>query len=133
MPQRPHKRMSKRVSDQAADWAVRLNEGLSSADRLKYVHWLKQSPDHVHAMLELGLLEGLLRGSDLSGMPPPQGHSEPSDTAAVVVELNPKPLREDTPVDERRASPWRQWKVAASLCLSRVGLARRAISRFVGN
>jgi len=132
MPDRPHNRMSKLIGEQAAIWLLRLREGdLRGSEKLEYVRWLKRSPAHVRAMLELASLEGLLRRSDLDGIPPGQGprSGQPEST---VVELIPRRQREETPSEERRRSPWLQWKLAASAWLSRTGFAGRAISKLVG-
>lgn len=133
MPDRPHNRVSKLISEEAAEWLVCLREGsLSGGDRLEYVRWLKQSPEHVRAILELASLEGLLRRSDLSGMPPTQGQPGPPDTAPVVVDLIPRKDKEAAPSERRPQSAWQRWKFMASLCLSRVGFAGRALSKIVG-
>ncbi|MBL8271003.1 FecR/PupR family sigma factor regulator [Steroidobacter sp.] len=68
MPDRPQNKTSKLIAQQAAEWLASLRDGpMSKADRLAYVRWLKQSPLHVRAMLEMASLEGLLRSSDLEG------------------------------------------------------------------
>lgn len=132
MPDRPHNRMSKLISEQAAEWLVSLRAGrLTSAERLGYVQWLKQSPAHVRAMLELASLEGLLRRSNLNGIPPTQGPSGPKELATVV-DLIPRQGRDETPSEERRRSAWHHWKFAASAWLARAGFAGRALSRLVG-
>lgn len=132
MSDRPHNRMSKLISEEAAEWLVCLRAGMSNGERLEYVRWLKQSPAHVRAMLELASLEGLLRRSDLDDIPPTQGQSGPRQHDSTVVELIPRHAREESPSEERRQSPWRHWKFAASSCLSRVGFAGRALSKLVG-
>lgn len=131
MSDRPHNRMSKIISEEAAEWLVCLRAGMTSGERLEYVRWLKQSPAHVRAMLELASLEGLLRRSDLGDLPP-TGPSGPRHSDSTVVELIPRHAREESPSEERRRSAWRHWKFAASSCLSRVGFASRALSKLVG-
>ena len=130
MPDRPENIKHRLISEEAADWLVRLREG-GSSDRLDYVRWLKQSPAHVRAMLEFASLEGLLRSADLSGLPPPGGEFRMPASLSSVVELNPRHDHEDVPPEVRR-SAWQHWKLAASTCLSRIEFAGRAISRFVG-
>lgn len=130
MADRPHNRMSKLISEEAAEWLVCLRAGnMTSGDRLEYVRWLKQSPAHVRAMLELASLEGLLRRSDLGGIPPSAGQSGPREPDSTVVELIPRHAREESPSEERRRAPWLHWKFA---CFSRVGFAGRALSKLVG-
>lgn len=140
MSDRPEKMKHRLISEEAADWLLRLHEG-SLSDRLEYVRWLKQSPAHVREMLELASLEGLLRSADLSDMPPrndqDHDHTSPGPTfgpsvgnGSGIVELTPP--RDDDATASRR-SAWRHWKLAASACLSRIEFAGRAISRFVGN
>lgn len=90
MLDRRQHRMSERISEQAAEWLVSFRAGsLSHAEKREYVRWLKQSPAHVRAMLELVSLDGLLRRCDLSGMPPIQGPSGPPGKSATVVEWIP--------------------------------------------
>lgn len=130
MPDRPDNIKHRVISEEAADWLVRLREG-NSSDRLEYVRWLKRSPAHVREMLELASLEGLLKNADLTGLPPPRGHFGAPDSRASVVELNPRREHDEAPSQVRR-SPWQHWKVAASACLSRIEFAGRALSKFVG-
>lgn len=131
MPHRPHNRLARIISEEAATWYVCLREGRpSSCDRLKYVRWLKQSPLHVRAMLELAFLEGLLRRSDLSGMSPTPGKSGGSGAVGVVVEF-PQQDRGKVPLKGQQLSSWQHWKLAASACLSRVMMAGRVIFKIV--
>jgi ferric-dicitrate binding protein FerR (iron transport regulator) len=95
MLDRANKLMSRLIWEQAAEWLVSLRSGpLSEAERFQYVRWLKQSPAHVRAMLELLWLDGLLRRSNLSGTPPPEGPSQdpprPRSPSAQVIELVPR-------------------------------------------
>ena len=132
MSDRPQNHRSKLISEQAADWLLRFREdGLSIAERHEYVRWLKQSPAHVREMLELAALEGLLRSSDLTDMPPPRDKTGTPDGVLSIVDLIP-PRAKEEPTEERRRSPWHQWKFAASACLARIEFAGRAISKFVG-
>lgn len=129
MSDRPENIKHRLISEEAADWLLRLREG-SLSDRQEYVRWLKRSPTHVREMLELSSLEGLLRSSDLSGMRTDNDYIAPHDRServSSIVELTPS--HED---EGGRQSPWRHWKSAASACLSRIEFAGRAISKFVG-
>jgi ferric-dicitrate binding protein FerR (iron transport regulator) len=134
MPDRPQHSNRKLISEQAADWLLRFRDGeLSINDRHEYVRWLKQSPLHVREILELSALQGLLRSSDLTGMPPPprKPPAMPEGVSSIVERIR-RHDKEDGPSDERRQSPWRHWKSAASGCLARIEFAGRAISKFVG-
>ena len=95
MLDRANKLMSRLIWEQAAEWLVSLRSGpLSEAERFQYVRWLKQSPVHVRAMLELLWLDGVLRRSNLSGTPPsqgpPQNPSGPRGPSARIIELVPR-------------------------------------------
>jgi ferric-dicitrate binding protein FerR (iron transport regulator) len=132
MSDRPQNIKHRLISEEAADWLVCLRAtGLSSGDRQEYVRWLKRSPAHVREMLELASLEELLRSADLTGIPPPPRDSFGTpERISSVVELIPR-HRDEAPPD-RRLSSWQQCKLAASVCLSRIEFAGRALSRFVG-
>lgn len=128
MPDRPHNQMSKIIGEEAARWYVCLREGNpSGADRLNYVRWLKKSPAHVRAMLEVALVEDLLRRSNLRGMPPTRGKS------AVVVDFATRHDRAEMSSERRWRSSWHRWKFTASEWLSRLGLTGCAIPRSSGS
>ena len=132
MSDRPENIKHKLISEEAADWLLRLRSGsLPSGERHEYVRWLKRSAAHVREMLEVASLEELLRSADLSGMGPPRDPSGPPEEFSRVVELMPRHDQDDAPSEARR-SPWQHWKLAASVCLSRIEFAGRAISKFVG-
>lgn len=133
MLDRPDNIKHKSISEEAADWLLRLRTGnLPLGERHEYVRWLKRSPEHVREMLEVASLEDLLRGADLSGLSPPQGPSGGvSDQSSSIVELIPRHQEEKGPSSMRR-SAWTHWRSAASACLSRIEFAGRAISKFVG-
>ncbi|WP_414717481.1 FecR/PupR family sigma factor regulator [Steroidobacter sp.] len=123
MSNRPHNELPELVREQAAEWLVCLQAGeLSSSDRLKYVRWLKRSPVHVRAMLELASLEGQLRSSDLSGMAP-HGKPPASDAMAVVIDLDRWRGNASRAFAKPRWYSWQQWKSAASACLSRIRIS----------
>ncbi len=57
------------VSEEAADWLVRLRDGtLGTAQERNNVLWLKRSPAHVAEMLWMLVLNDLLHKVDLSGI-----------------------------------------------------------------
>jgi ferric-dicitrate binding protein FerR (iron transport regulator) len=62
------------ISEAAADWLVLIRAGeMSDPEKLAYIHWLKESPDHIREILELVSLEQLLR----------QTHPGPSEEAQL--------------------------------------------------
>jgi ferric-dicitrate binding protein FerR (iron transport regulator) len=84
MSDRPQNEEPSSISEEAADWLVLIRAGeMSEQQKLDYVHWLKQSPDHIREILEMVNLEQLLR----------ETHAEPSepdtqsDDASKVIEL----------------------------------------------
>ncbi len=133
MLDRPDNIKHKLISEEAADWLLRLRSGsLPLAERHEYVRWLKRSPANVREMLEVASLEDLLRSADLSGMGPPRDPPGGiADEISRIVELLPH-LDQDKGSSTARRSPWKHWKSAASACLSRIEFAGRAISKFVG-
>jgi transmembrane sensor len=104
------------VSDQAAEWFVRLRDrDLSAADRRKYVRWLKHSPSHISEFLRLCQIYGRVKRANLPVKLP--------EDLSNVIELLPREERADlTPANdsqyERR--PWRVAAVACGLVLAAV-------------
>ena len=50
------------VNDQAAEWFIRLRDrDLTTADRRKFVRWLKQSPGHIAEFMRLCQLYGRVK------------------------------------------------------------------------
>jgi len=92
MSDRPHSDEPTSISEEAADWLVLIRAGeMSDEEKLAYIHWLKQSPDHIREILELVNLEQMLRQTHVESSDP---HS-PVDEASKVVEFSPgKPLEE---------------------------------------
>jgi ferric-dicitrate binding protein FerR (iron transport regulator) len=65
------------ISEAAADWLVLIRAGeMSDEEKLAYIHWLKESPDHIREILELVSLEQLLR------------QTHPSDPQAQLDEVS---------------------------------------------
>lgn len=122
MSNRPHNELPELIREQAAEWLVCLQaDELSFGDRLKYVQWLKRSPVHVRAMLELASLEGQLRSSDLSDMS--TGGNPSPDSMAVVVDFERWRANANRSFARPRWCSWKQWKMAASACLSRIRIS----------
>src|ERR1044072_1731101 len=54
--------LAQSVSDQAAEWFIRLRDrDLTTADRRKFVRWLKQSPNHIAEFMRLCNLYGRVK------------------------------------------------------------------------
>jgi ferric-dicitrate binding protein FerR (iron transport regulator) len=131
MSERPHDEISERIGAQAAEWLVCLQAGeLNRSERRKYAQWLKRSPVHVRAMLELAALSGQLR-SDLKSASANQGPASSPDPIAVALRLARGAEETAVPLAKPRWRSWRPWKSAAAACLSGTGRARRALSRWV--
>src|SRR6185295_9415612 len=82
------------VSDQAAEWFIRLRDrDLSAAERRKYVRWLKQSPSHISEFMRLCQLYGRVKRAKI----PSSGCAEqdPSNVIALLQrEMIPPPERQ---------------------------------------
>lgn len=105
MPDRPQKRRSKLISEQAADWLIILDSGdMSDEQKLGYVRWLKQSPAHVRAILELMNLKELLKETNLGGVELPPGPEIPADAENVVALPPVFPREEEDDVAEPAAN-----------------------------
>jgi ferric-dicitrate binding protein FerR (iron transport regulator) len=101
MPDRPQNRRSKLISDQAADWLVILDSGdMSDEEKLGYVRWLKQSPAHVRAILELMNLKELLKETNMGGVEMPPAPDIPADATNVVALPPSVPRQQEDPVEE---------------------------------
>jgi transmembrane sensor len=101
MPDRPQNRRSKIISDQAADWLVVLDSGdMTDEQKLAYVRWLKQSPAHVRAILELMNLKELLKETNMGGVEMPPGPDIPADAANVVALPPSVPRPQEEPAEE---------------------------------
>lgn len=109
------------VSDQAAEWFVRLRDrDLSAADRRKYVRWLKHSPSHISEFLRLCQIYGRVKRANLP-VRLPEGLSN-------VIELLPRESADVAPVQESRFErrPLRLAAVACGLVLAAaVGVVTR--------
>lgn len=82
MSDRPQNEEPMSISEAAADWLVLIRAGeMSDEEKLAYIHWLKESPDHIREILELVSLEQLLRQTHPSD---PQAQL---DEASKVIDL----------------------------------------------
>lgn len=115
MPDRPQDLRARLISEEAADWLVCLRSGSVGLDeRRRYVRWLKQSPAHVHAMLELFFLDDLLRHSDVHRTPPAPPPEKPSQTSNVV-DLMPRQIRREVSPELPQLLMWRHWRLVGSV------------------
>ena len=117
------------ISEEAAEWLVRLrDEKLGSADRRRYVVWLKQSPSHIAEMLRVSGLHDSLHAAKL------QGSAAGSDLASNVVELTARDASPNSrPVPWRRGS-WLNWKFATGFSALAIALvAGVVVNQFWAN
>jgi transmembrane sensor len=112
------------VSDQAAEWFVRLRDrDLSAADRRKYVRWLKHSPSHISEFLRLCQIYGRVKRANLPLKLP--------EELSNVIELTRRERSDVAParVEESRFErrPFRLAAVACGLVVAvALGLVARA-------
>lgn len=67
-------RKSALISEEAAEWFVRLrDDNLGADERRRYVRWLKQSSTHTAEMLRMRLVAHWLREAELEGLLSRQG------------------------------------------------------------
>src|SRR5690349_6811769 len=64
------------VSDQAAEWFIRLRDhDLSAAERRRYVRWLKHSPDHIAEFMRTARMYGRVKRAELPTLSPEEDDS----------------------------------------------------------
>ena len=102
--------LAQSVSDQAAEWFIRLRDrDLTTADRRKFVRWLKQAPSHIAEFMRLCQLYGRVKRAKVPTLPPEELESN-------VISL----MQWDTvPVEEREQRPLfasRGFIAAAAVC-----------------
>jgi transmembrane sensor len=112
----------RRAAEEAAEWWVRLEEHVSSAEREQYVDWLRESPVHVAEMLRIVQVHGALAQFERWTNLPAEGSNEPE---AKVVSLTPEGTSLTPPANHPKHTTYRSllvWAVAASLVII-VGLS----------
>jgi len=112
----------RRAAEEAAEWWVRLQEHVSSAEREQYVDWLRESPVHVAEMLRIVQVHGALAQFERWTKLPAEASNEPE---AKVVSLTPEDNSLTPPADHPKHTTYRSllvWAVAASLVII-VGLS----------
>jgi len=93
MPDRPQNDEPTSISEEAADWLVLIRAGeMSDEEKLAYIHWLKQSPDHIREILELVNLEQMLRQTHVE----PSDRHSPADEVSKVLEFSPGKPQDET-------------------------------------
>ncbi|WP_129645547.1 FecR/PupR family sigma factor regulator [Peristeroidobacter agariperforans] len=84
MSDRPQNEEPRSISEAAADWLVLIRAGeMTEQEKLDYIHWLKESPEHIREILELVNLEQLLRETHAE----PSESETPADEASKVIDL----------------------------------------------
>lgn len=109
--------LAQSVSDQAAEWFIRLRDrDLTTADRRKFVRWLKQAPSHIAEFMRLCQLYGRVKRAKVPAL-------LPEELGSNVIPLM---LREAVPAEEAPRSglfgPRKILLAAAACCLVLIGL-----------
>lgn len=91
-----------RITEQAAEWFVRLrDENLEPDERHSYVRWLKQSPTHLAEILRICQLAGRLHDAKLEGIVSKQ------ESSSNIIEFPfriPRTIPANRPVSKYRKS-----------------------------
>jgi transmembrane sensor len=96
------------VSDQAAEWFIRLRDrDLTAAERRKYVRWLKQSPSHISEFMRLCQLYGRVKRAKI-----PSSGSTEQDTSNVIALMQ----REMVAPPERQRFEPQNFRLVAAVC-----------------
>jgi transmembrane sensor len=130
MPDRPQNRTSTLISEEAADWLSYLKQANLGADeRQRYVRWLKQSPAHIAEMLRLASLDGVLRETDLEGIP---GQSAADRESTNVVDGAFRQVEPDDSPSESAERPVRpsRFRRAASLSVLTLALLLGTVAKY---
>lgn len=105
MPTKEHDEVAAQsVSDQAAEWFIRLKDrDLGATERRKYVRWLKQSPSHIAEFMRLCQLYGRVKRAKVPTLLPEDFET----TSNVIPLMQPEPAAAAPPgprvFDSRRA------------------------------
>lgn len=121
MPGSAHGNAKQALSDEAAEWFIRLRDDrLSSRNRERNVRWLKQSPAHIAELLRIQQVYTVLRAAKLEDRPP----GSPGQADSNVVELMPRtqPVLPPAGPTQSRLRSTLTWKVAASVACLAVSL-----------
>jgi transmembrane sensor len=104
------------VSDQAAEWFIRLRDrDLTTADRRKFVRWLKQAPSHIAEFMRLCQLYGRVKRAKVPTL-------LPEEVVSNVIPLLQRELP-NVEAEPPRFFASRPFMVAAAACcLALIGL-----------
>jgi len=105
------------VSDQAAEWFIRLRDrDLTTADRRKFVRWLKQAPSHIAEFMRLCQLYGRVKRANVPTL-------LPEELASNVIPLIQRDAVPSEEAQRPRSLVSRRFMVAAAACcLALIGL-----------
>lgn len=109
------------TSEEAAEWFVRLKDEPRTADRRRYLRWLRASPENTAEALRMGQLFRLLQDSEIKYVESAQ------DQASNVVDLPSREGNASPALQPQAAIPapnTRAWRIAA-------GFAALAVSTLV--
>jgi transmembrane sensor len=117
MPMREHDdNATQSVSDQAAEWFIRLKDrDLSAAERRRYVRWLKQSPNHIAEFMRTCRMYGRVKRAKVPTLLPEE------DASNVIPLIQRESLPSAEPQPGRFASGKLRF-AAAACCLALVAV-----------
>ena len=108
------------AGNQAAEWFIRLRDrDLTTADRRKFVRWLKQSPNHIAEFMRLCNLYGRVKRAKVPTLLP-----EEAEASNVVQLVQDETGQVEPQPDLHARSPWTRKLLfaAAACCLALVGV-----------
>jgi len=115
-------RVTQAVSDQAAEWFIRLRDrDLTAADRRRYVRWLKYSPSHIAEFMRLCQLYGRVKRAKVPTL-------LPEEEASNVIALGSTELGSAEQLSLAEPPRWRLFEshrfrfAAAACCVALIGV-----------
>lgn len=103
-------RVTQAVSDQAAEWFIRLRDrDLTAADRRKYVRWLKYSPSHIAEFMRLCQLYGRVKRAKVPTL-------LPEEEASNIIALGAAEQLSLQEPPRRRVFESHRFRFAAAAC-----------------
>lgn len=103
-------RVTQAVSDQAAEWFIRLRDrDLTAADRRKYMRWLKYSPSHIAEFMRLCQLYGRVKRAKVPTL-------LPEDEASNIIALGSTEQLSLEEPPRRRVFESHGFRFAAAAC-----------------
>ncbi len=113
--------LSPQILDEASTWFIEFRAGsLTGGARDEFMQWLRRSPDHIRAYLEIS--ETYVRLPTSDAVPPSEterliAHVGSRLTGGIVPFNDRVALPPPGPTNPVRPRPWRAWAVAASALL----------------